>query len=182
MCGDHALPLRCCRLQVWSRCGFVLLFCAHSTSSHLSSCTPTSYQLDHRLVSGTEKLSSKIYHVLETMATAYRAERLKEQRGLRAKAPVAAQFEDCVQAFQQLSDSLQVKLSSSSLQKGSKDCYARLMLWAQESGASSRLLDYTLRGCPALKHQSLRLLEELLITLQKGTSQWCIRAWLRCVR
>ncbi|KAK0385014.1 hypothetical protein NLU13_7492 [Sarocladium strictum] len=101
------------------------------------------------------------------MATAYRAERLKEQRGLRAKAPIAAQFEDCVQAFQQLSDSLQVKLSSSSLQEGSKDCYARLMLWAQESGASSRLLDYTLRGCPALKHQSLRLLEELLITLQK---------------
>jgi hypothetical protein len=105
------------------------------------------------------------------MSTAFKAERLREHRSLRAKAPIAAQFEDCVQAFTQLSDSLQVKLSKSSLQEVSKGCDARLMLWAVESGASSRLLDYTLRGRPGLKRQTLRLLEELHETLKNGKSE-----------
>jgi hypothetical protein len=97
-----------------------------------------------------------------------RAQRLKESRGLRAKAPVAAHFEDCVQAFQRLSDSLQVNQSNSELHNISKDCALRLQLWGEGSDASSRALDYALKGSPEVKRQTLRLLEDLHSTLEEG--------------
>ncbi|KAH8682294.1 hypothetical protein BX600DRAFT_448189 [Xylariales sp. PMI_506] len=97
-----------------------------------------------------------------------RAQRLKEKGGLRAKAPIAAQFEDCFQAIQQLSDALQVNRSNSGLHNRSKDCELRLKLWGEDSGASSRILDYLLRNSPVLKRQTRRLLEDLHTTLQEA--------------
>ena len=95
-------------------------------------------------------------------------QRHKESRILRAKAPVAAQFEDCFQAFQQLSDSLLVNESNAELHRISKEHGLRFKIWGDDSGASSRALDYALRNSKVLKRQTLRLLEELHSTLEQG--------------
>lgn len=100
-----------------------------------------------------------------------REKKLKESRGLRAKALVAAQFEDCVQAFQQLSDSLQVNPSNAEFHTISDDCGLELRIWGYDSGASSRALDYALKGSPVIKKQTLSLLKDLHSVLDKGKSK-----------
>lgn len=113
-------------------------------------------------------------------APTQRIQRLKESRGLRAKAPVAAQFEDCFQAFQQLSDSLQVKQSDAQLYSISKDYELRLKIWGDDSGASSRALDYDLRNSPVVRRQTQRLLRDLHSTLEQGQLRLCpkMKLWL----
>lgn len=101
--------------------------------------------------------------------TSKKAQRLKESLSLRQKALVAAQFEDCVQALQQLCDSLQVNQSDSGIYRASKICVIRFKLWGDASGASSRTLDYALRGSPLLRKQTLRLLGELSSVIKEGT-------------
>ncbi|KAI1845649.1 hypothetical protein JX266_008260 [Neoarthrinium moseri] len=100
-----------------------------------------------------------------------KAQRLKEARGLRAKAPVAAHFEDCVQAFQRLSDSIQVNQSNSELHQIAEDSAIRLKLWGEGSQASSRSLDYALRNSSILKRQTLRLLKDLHSTLEEAITE-----------
>jgi hypothetical protein len=99
-----------------------------------------------------------------------RAERLRETRTLRAKAPIAAQFEDCFQAFQQLSDALQVSRSDPGLHTITRNYRLRLELWGEDSSASTRTLDYTLRDSTLLERQTLRLLEDLHLVLEEGES------------
>lgn len=99
-----------------------------------------------------------------------KAQRLKESRGLRAKAPIAAQFEDCFQSFQQLSDSLQFKPSNLELYSITKECGRRLKTWGEDSGASSRALDYALKNSIVVKQQTLRLLTDLHSILDDGES------------
>lgn len=95
-------------------------------------------------------------------------QRHQASRLLRAKGLVAARFEDCFQAFQQLSDSLQVNESNKELYRISKEHGLRFKLWGDDSGASSRALDYALRSCPVVKRQTLSLLKELRSTLEQG--------------
>ncbi|KAH8649070.1 hypothetical protein BX600DRAFT_109938 [Xylariales sp. PMI_506] len=97
-----------------------------------------------------------------------RAERLKKSRGLRAKAPIAAQFEDCLQAFQQLSDALAVNHSASQLHKASRRCRTKFRLWGDDTGASSRALDYALRDSSMLESQTLALLRDLHSILEEA--------------
>lgn len=97
-----------------------------------------------------------------------RDQRLKERRSLREKAPVAAQFEDCFQAFQQLSDSILVNRSDLSLYAISKDCALRFKLWGDDSGASSRALDHGLANSPVVRAQTQRLLTDLNQILELG--------------
>lgn len=102
------------------------------------------------------------------MASHKRAQRLKENHNLRAKAEVAAQFEDCVQAFQQLSDSLQGDQSNAELRIVSNDYGIQLKIWGDDSGASSRALDHALRSSLVIKKQTLGLLENLHSLLVQG--------------
>lgn len=95
-------------------------------------------------------------------------QRHQESRLLRAKAPIAARFEDCFQAFQQLSDSLQVNESNTELHRISKEHELRFKIWGDDSGASSRALDHALRKCPVVKRQTLSLLKELRSTLAQA--------------
>lgn len=98
-----------------------------------------------------------------------KAKRLEENLGLRDKAPVAAQFEDCWQEFERLSSSLQANQSNSELNNISKDCKLRLKVWGDDSGASSRSLDYALRSSPVVRRQTQRLLQDLHDALGQGT-------------
>ncbi len=96
-------------------------------------------------------------------------QRLKESRGLRAKAPVAAQFEDCFQAFRQLSDVLHAcRPDKDDLHKLASDCKNKLKAWGHESGASSRALDYALKASPQLEHNTNRLLADMYSVLEQG--------------
>ena len=100
-----------------------------------------------------------------------RDRRLEASRSLRAKAPIAAHFEDCFQAFQQLFDSLKVNESNSELHNIAKDCGLRFKIWGDDSGASSRALDYALRSSPVVKRQTLRLLKDLSSFLEQGKTE-----------
>ncbi|EFX01952.1 nb-arc and tpr domain containing protein [Grosmannia clavigera kw1407] len=110
------------------------------------------------------------------------ARKLQESRGLRARAPVAAQFEDCFQAFVQLYDSLQANScnfdSTPSLppENGADEiplheraeyCRRTFSAWGNDSGASSRALDHALKESPSLMQQTLYLLGELSTTLER---------------
>jgi hypothetical protein len=97
-----------------------------------------------------------------------KAERQRANRDLRAKAPLAAQFEDCLQACHKLSVALQDESARSKLFEVCKYCEARLNVWGDESGASSRDLDYVLRNSPLVKNQTLRLLGDFQRSLDEG--------------
>ena len=95
-------------------------------------------------------------------------QRDRVNRSLRAKAPVAATFEDCVQAFQQLSDSIYVNGSNTQLYQTAKSGVLRFRLWGQDCGASSRALDHALRLSPTVRQQTLILLDDLLSIVTQG--------------
>lgn len=96
------------------------------------------------------------------------AKRLAESEGLRARAPIAAHFEDCSQAVQRLSESLLVHESNSNLHQLARDCAIRLHIWGFGSGASSRALDYSLKDCPGIRQHTLSLLEDLHESVDLG--------------
>ncbi|KXJ88488.1 hypothetical protein Micbo1qcDRAFT_197288 [Microdochium bolleyi] len=99
------------------------------------------------------------------------AKRLEESRGLRARAPIAAHYEDCSQAVQRLSESLLVHDSDSDLHRLARDCAIRLHIWGHGSGASSRGLDYSLKDCPGVRQHTLSLLEDLHESVDLATSE-----------
>ena len=88
----------------------------------------------------------------------------------RAKAPVAAEFEDCFQLFSQLSDAIKVNCpSDKDLSILAEDAMDRLRAWDEESGAAERRLDYVLKSSPMVQGQTKRLLEELHGAVEQGT-------------
>ncbi|KAE9378878.1 hypothetical protein N431DRAFT_478014 [Stipitochalara longipes BDJ] len=100
--------------------------------------------------------------------------RNRQTRAVRAKAPLAANFEDCLQAFDRLRATIQS--SKKDLEDEyilGEDCYSRLKNWGQHSGASSRALDHRLRKCSELGTATLDLLSELGSILQE-TNELCV--------
>lgn len=93
--------------------------------------------------------------------------RPKDQKRLvkrvrRAKAPLAAQFEDCVQASIRLTDALQANRPRfNKLRDLGQECKDRLAFWGENSGATTRTLDYNLKCSPALVQQTQALLDDL---------------------
>lgn len=93
--------------------------------------------------------------------------RPKDQRRLvadvrRAKAPLAAQFEDCVQASIRLTDALQANRPRlNKLRHLGQECKDRLAFWGENSGATTRTLDYNLKCSPTLVQQTRALLNDL---------------------
>ncbi|KAI0127980.1 hypothetical protein BJ170DRAFT_397576 [Xylariales sp. AK1849] len=83
-------------------------------------------------------------------------------RALRAKAPVAARFEDCLQAFGRLCTALRANLPASEhVDSLADDCMFRLISWGHDSGASNRMLDHKLRRSSRPRDNTLDLLKEL---------------------
>lgn len=102
-------------------------------------------------------------------ASKSKAERLQRSLGFRARAPLAARFEDCTLASTRLTDAIQAnRQCSDELRKLAQTCKERLGFWGDDSGASSRLLDYALSCSPTLMRQTDQLLVELHSTLEKG--------------
>jgi hypothetical protein len=96
-------------------------------------------------------------------------QRTLERQGLRAKAPVAAQFEDCYQAIHQLCAFLEANCPEPDVVYAvADDCMWRLKKWGDETGASSRALDYALKRSTRPRRQTLSLLQELQSALDHG--------------
>lgn len=99
--------------------------------------------------------------------TMYRALRQKTHSHLPQTAPIAAKFEDCRQCFHRLCPALKC----SSLQHCSSladDSYGKFLAWGEDSGASARSLDRSLRKTSSLASMTLELLMDLYSTLQKA--------------
>lgn len=95
--------------------------------------------------------------------------RNRHNRAVRAKAPLAANFEDCLQAFDRLRATIQAnKRDLKDEYILGEDCYSRLRSWGYDSGASSRALDHRLRKSAQLVAATLDLLEELYSILVEG--------------
>ncbi|KAK3357865.1 nb-arc and tpr domain-containing protein [Lasiosphaeria hispida] len=105
-----------------------------------------------------------------------KVDRQELSRGLRAKAPLAAQFEDCFQAsiqLTQLTDALQAsRPHSDELQVHhlTQDCKDKLRVWGDDSGASSRALDYALKCSPNVVRQTEDLLTDLHEVLHQAVA------------
>ena len=107
-------------------------------------------------------------------------QRSREALAVRAKAPIAAHLEDCLQAFARLSAVLRSNLNqeeenknlnglvSDGFYKIVDDCSGRLVSWGRESGASSKELDHSLRFSSRLKDTTLEFLKDLNYILEKG--------------
>lgn len=108
-----------------------------------------------------------------------------EVLALRARAPIAGQFEDCVQVFEKLASSLEAcrrgievwfnKKQHSGAKQQLKDtltlldeAVTKLKTWDRDLSASSRALDHALRGSARMSTQTVGLLEELQGVLVKG--------------
>lgn len=86
------------------------------------------------------------------------------KQNMRAKAPLAAQFEDCAQVVKQAYAALHADASveqQKSLRVYIGRCLGRLITWGHETGASSRLLDHSLRRASKPRDNTLTLLKEL---------------------
>jgi hypothetical protein len=83
---------------------------------------------------------------------------------VRAKAPLAAQFEDCAEAVKQLHTALNANPSLSEqtqLRILIERCLRRLTSWGHDTGATSRVLDHSLRRASKPRSSTLTLLKEL---------------------
>jgi len=92
-----------------------------------------------------------------------------QKSNARRKTPIAAEFEDCIQVFQQLCSSLE----AGSTAWGGSDSelaglFGRLRSWGNESGASTRSLDHRLRKASRLQNQVLEFLGDLKVDLESG--------------
>ncbi len=100
-----------------------------------------------------------------------RAARTKEAQQVRAKGPVAAQYEDTVQAVRQLHAALHASLSETeqtTMRILTDQCLTRLTAWGRDSGASSRIPDHRLRRAPKLRSVTLGFLKELHELVSRG--------------
>ncbi|KAK0738770.1 hypothetical protein B0T18DRAFT_433523 [Schizothecium vesticola] len=87
-------------------------------------------------------------------------------QNLREKAPLAAQFEDCAQAVKQIHTAISADPESSAVQETSlrpmiERCLGRLTTWGHDTGASSRVLDHSLRRASKPRSNTMMLLKEL---------------------
>jgi len=83
---------------------------------------------------------------------------------VRAKAPLAAQYEDCAQAVKQLYTALSANPLASEqapLRILIERCLRHLISWGHDTGASSRVLDHSLRRASKPRSTTLTLLKEL---------------------
>lgn len=110
--------------------------------------------------------------------------KLQDGHGPRTRAPVAAQFEDCTQAFVRLSDSLTADsdnfhpalddpttkngTEATPLHERAQHFRRTFSAWGNDSGASSRTLDHALKESPSLMRQTMYLLEDLYSTLERS--------------
>lgn len=93
----------------------------------------------------------------------------QRRRNARRQTPIAAEFEDCVQLFYQLSSAME---ADNATWEGSdaaiNDLFSRFKAWGNDTRASSRSLDYTLRKASRLRDQVLELLKPFKIEIQSG--------------
>jgi hypothetical protein len=97
----------------------------------------------------------------------YRALRQKAHSHVPQTAPLAAKFEDCRQCFSRLCPVLKSN-SFHACSSLADDCYGRFLAWGNDSGASTRALDHSLRKTATLGDMSLELLVDLHATLTNG--------------
>ena len=99
-------------------------------------------------------------------------DRIASKARIREKAVLAAIYEDCLQAFLQLTSATKVNLVLKPWYSTLKDEYGRLSAWGDETGASSRQLDlsldYSLRKSTRLQAKTAELLGDLHSTLCEG--------------
>jgi hypothetical protein len=81
-------------------------------------------------------------------------------------APIAAIFEDCCQNFERLCVTARRNADPSSILV--EDNYGKFLAWGNDSGASSRSLDHTLRKDSILSAMALDLLKTLDRKLGQG--------------
>lgn len=92
-------------------------------------------------------------------------------REFRSKAPIAAHFEDCLQASHRMCATIHADRPESEDSVTADDCDSRLKSWGHDSGASSRHLDHALRRTSSLSTASLDLLVQLSAVLQKANGE-----------
>jgi len=100
---------------------------------------------------------------------------------VRENAVLAAIYEDCLQAFLQLTSVAKANIVKKSWHSRLKDSYSKLSAWGDETGASNRQLDrsldYSLRKSTRLQTKTAELLGELHSTLCEGKTP-CFKAIL----
>jgi hypothetical protein len=94
----------------------------------------------------------------------------------RELAPLAALFEDCSEAIKRVHDVI-INAEPDAEEKTSlriliERCLGRLTTWGQEAGASSRLLDYTLRRASSPRAVTETLLKDLSQRLDNSMSKY----------
>ena len=104
----------------------------------------------------------------------WKAHRDQEYRELRAKAPIAARFEDCLQLLGRLSATLTASLpESEQIALLAEDCETKFKIWGHDAGANSRALDHALRDSSRLGEATVQLLDDLREILIHGTHILC---------
>jgi hypothetical protein len=94
----------------------------------------------------------------------YRALRSRRQhRSLPQTAPLAAKFESCKQAFETICIAIAPSNSNSV-----EDSFGKFLAWGNDTGASTRSLDRTLRKTSSLSEVTEDLLMGLYSKLQEG--------------
>lgn len=83
-------------------------------------------------------------------------------------APISALFEDCRQTFERLCVTARAVSSTNSILI--EDNYGKFLAWGNDSGASSRSLDHTLRKDSSLSATTLDFLKTLYKKLGQGMS------------
>jgi hypothetical protein len=97
----------------------------------------------------------------------YRALRSRRQhRNLHQTAPLAAKFESCKQAFETLC--IVTRSIAPSNSSSVEDSFGKFLTWGQDSGASARSLDRTLRKTSSLSEMTDELLMSLYSKIQEG--------------
>jgi hypothetical protein len=108
---------------------------------------------------------------MDLQLAGWKALRDQECKELRAKAPIAAQFEDCSQLLSRLCATLTSSLpTSEQISLLAEDCETKLKIWGHDAGADSRALDHALRDSLRLRETTAQLLEELREILIHGMS------------
>lgn len=96
----------------------------------------------------------------------YRALRSQRQhRSLPQTAPLAAKFESCKQAFETICIVRSIAPSNSN---SVEDSFGKFLAWGNDTGASARSLDRTLRKTSSLSEVTEDLLMSLYSKLQEG--------------
>src|SRR5438045_7920482 len=90
----------------------------------------------------------------------------------RRNAPVAAEYEECIQLFQQICSSMEAdSMMWADAQIPMDDGFAKLRAWGNDTGATSWSLDHSLRKSSRLHQQVLDLLQDLRGELGKGENK-----------